>query len=142
MSGSAPKDQKLFEMQKNASRMQKLYEHLKPSAAKAEDQEKSYQEYCDKHKLKQHRIELIAVSYMAESENPLKFIADYIYKQPDAKIIIKRETEDCEKRLKIYTNLIQPLMQEKPLSLKEIEDFSRSTVSKEFIDEKNLNLKN
>lgn len=137
MSGSEPKNQKLADIRKELSRFQALYTHLKQRESGASpgtnnNDEKSFQEYYTKHDLRRHRMELVAFSYMAESENPLMFIANYIHKQPDTNIIIEREIKDVEKRNNIYKGLIQDLMiKSGPMSIKELEEFSTNTVKKE-----------
>lgn len=140
MSGSEKLNQELAELRKKISRFTKLLEHLRTrdapekaqSESPADEDEKRYQEYCAKHRLRDQRKELIACAYMAGSENPLSFIAEYIAQQPDYKIIIRRETEELSKKEEIYTNLIQSLIKDKPMNLKEIEEFSTKAVKEEF----------
>lgn len=139
-------NKELQELRQRVGYFHALFEHLK-NRGSAIDQspelnENAFQEYSLKHDLRRHRIELIAVAYMAEAENPLMFIANYISRQPDTKIIERRETEDLEKRKGIYENLIQKLINENPLTLKEIEAFSTEAVKKEFgNDEKHFKVK-
>lgn len=138
MSQSDHANKELLELRKKVSTFQALWEHMKSrnSPAKvssSDDDEKKYQEYCLKHELRRHRTELVAISYMAEAENPLLFIANYIVRQPDRKIIERKETEDLEKRAEIYKNLIQKLINDNPMNLKEIEDFSTETIKKEML---------
>lgn len=76
-------------------------------------------------------MEAIKGAYCVQSKKPLEFIAAMIENQPDYKILIRRETEDLEKRVKIYTNVIKALIKENPMKLKEIEEFSTKTVREE-----------
>lgn len=140
MSGNEPENKQLAELRKDVSRFQALFEHLKQRNSPAQPEtvsndDKLFEEYYKKHDLRRHRLEMVAFSYMAESENPLMFIANYIYKQPDSKIIIRREIEDLEKRHNIYKQLIQTMMiKDGAMSLKELEEFSTSTVKKEIAE--------
>lgn len=131
-------NKQLMELRKEVGRFQALLEHLKNriSSAKnasSEDEEKAYQEYCRKHDLRRYRTELIAVAYMAEADDPKLLIANYILRQPDTKIIERKETEDLEKRSTIYKNLIQKLISDNPMTLKEIQEFSTETVRNEIL---------
>lgn len=136
MSGSEHENKELSELRKKNSRFHALLEHLKNRDATAkvtasEDEEKMFSAYCDKHDLRNKRVELISISYMAGDENPLLFIANYISKQPDYKIILQRESVLLLKRAVISQSLIQRLINEKPMGLKEIEAFSQMTIKKE-----------
>lgn len=138
MSGSEKMNQELSELRKKVSRFTKLLEHLRtrdaPEKIKNDspaDEEKRYQEFSAKHKLRDQRKELISCAYMAGKENPLTFIAEYIAQQPDYKIIIRKEIEELTKKEEIYTKLIQTLIQDKPMNLKEIEEFSTRAVKEE-----------
>lgn len=140
MSGQ-PQNLEVSELRKTVSRLHALFEHLK-QRNKTEtivDDEKSFRDYEAKHELRRQRMELIAISYLSSEEgaHPLTTIAEYIYKQPDAKILIKRDIEDLGKREEVYKKLIQQLINENPMNLKDIEDFSTNHVQKEFKD-KNL----
>jgi hypothetical protein len=139
MSGSEKLNKELAELRKKVNRFTKLLEHLRtrdtPENSKSESlelEEKRYQDYSKKYNLREQRKELIAVAYMAGSENPLSYIAEYIAQQPDYKIIIRRETEELEKKSEIYTNLISSLIAKNPMNLKEIEEFSTKAVQEEF----------
>ena len=129
----------LLELRKKVNRFSKLLAHLKtrdePDKQRdelTEDEEKRFQDYSTKHNLRHHRKELIAFSYMAGSENPLLFIAKYIAQQPDYKIIMKKEIEEQTKKEEIYTKLISKIIQDKPMNLKQIEEFSTNYVHEEF----------
>jgi hypothetical protein len=125
------------ELRKTVLRLQGLFEHLKQRTQKEEakdvDGENSYRDYEVKHKIRHNRIELIAISYLsnAESSHPLTTISDYIFKQPDAKILIRRETEDLEKRQEVLKKLVQHFINENPMNLKDIEEFSTNYVKRE-----------
>lgn len=136
MSESDQENKQLSLLRKNNSRFSALLDHLKnrDSPAKPvvqEDNDKIFTAYCDKHDLRKKRIELISLSYMAGDENPLLFIANYINKQPDAKIIQQKEIAMLEKRAEVCQGIIQRLINDKPMDLKEIEAFSMMTIKKE-----------
>lgn len=138
ISGEDCVNKELLELRKNVNRWQALLDHLKSRDAVdttkvSEDDEKRYQEYSAKHELRRHRVELVAFAYCAESENPLLFIANYITRQPDSKIIARREKEDLTKRGEILQNLIKTLMGQKELSFDELKAFSFETVKKEYL---------
>lgn len=138
ISGEDCVNKDLIELRKNVNRWQALLDHLKTrdtddKAKQLEEDEKRYQDYCAKHELRKHRVELVALAYCAESENPLLFIANYIIRQPDSKIIARREMEDLTKRGEILQSLIQTLMSQKELSFDELKAFSFETVKKEYL---------
>ena len=81
-------------------------------------------------------MELTAISYMVEAENPLMFIANYILKQPDSKLLIQKEIQDLEKKEQIYKNLIKHFIDKNPLTPKEIQDFSVNTINDEHLVKK------
>ena len=129
----------LFELRKKVNRFSKLLTHLrtrddpeKDETNSPEDDEKRFQDYSLKYNLRHHRKELIAISYMSGHENPLLFIAKYIAQQPDYKLIIKKEIEEQTRREEIYTKLISKIIQDKPMNLKQIEEFSTNYIHEEF----------
>lgn len=138
ISGEECANKELIELRKNVNRWQALLDHLKAretddKAKASKEDETRYQEYCTKHELRRHRVELVAFAYCAESENPLLFIANYIIRQPDSKIIARREMDDLTKRGEILQSLIQTLMSQKELSFDELKNFSFETVRKEYL---------
>lgn len=131
-----PSNEELAELRKKVNRFQKLLEQLKdrsaPKGSKADDEEEIFMQYLVKHRHKEFMIEAVKNAYCIQSPNPLKFISEMIQNQPDHKILVRRETEELEKRVQIYTNIIQVLIKENPMSLKEIEEFSTKTVLQEM----------
>lgn len=131
-----PTNVELLELRKKVKRFQKLLEQLRNREKSIEEtkgsDERLFQEYQIRHKHKNFTMEAIKNAYCVQSTNPLKFVAEMIRSQPDYKILVRKETEDQEKRIQIYTNVIKVLIEEKPLNLKEIEEFSTKTVLQEM----------
>lgn len=136
MSGKLEDKEKmqLSKTRKIVSRLQALFEHLRNRDSTSTSNADNEEPYFKKHDLKKHRIELIAIAYMSrkEGENPLERIADYISHQADYTFLAKKELEELEAKQKIYTKLVQQLINEKPMNLDEIKDFSTKIVSDEF----------
>lgn len=136
-------DKDLIELRKLVNRFYALFENLKsrdapPSLQPPLDDEASYRKYAVKHDLHKKSVELIAMAFVystpeaSKGKNPLEMIAHMIFSDIEHKILRKREVEDLERRQKIITQLVQHLLDKKPVDLGQIRDFSVATVRKEM----------
>lgn len=57
---------------------------------------------------------------MDGSDNPLQFIAKYIYAMPETKIFAKADTEQLKKKVEIYVKIVKQMTEETPLKIDEI----------------------
>lgn len=57
---------------------------------------------------------------MDGSDNPLQFIAKYIYAMPETLIFARADAEQLKKKIEIYVKIVKQMTEEIPLKLDEI----------------------
>ena len=57
---------------------------------------------------------------MDGSDNPLQFIAKYIYAMPETLIFARADSEQLQKKIEIYVKIVKQMTEEIPLKLDEI----------------------
>lgn len=130
----------ICELRKLVGRFQALFETLKhrtplpPTQATNEPaEEAAYQRYFAHHELKKNKLEFIATAflYSTPSTNPLGMIAKLIQSEAHHIAMLLMEKQRLEARQQILTRLVQTLINEQPMNLDEIRDFSAETVRRE-----------
>lgn len=128
------------ELRKLVGRFQALFETLKhrtplpPTQATNEPaDEAAYRRYFAHHELKKNKLEFIATAflYSTPSTNPLGMIAKLIQSEPHHIAMLLMEKQRLEARQQILTRLVQTLINEQPMNMDEIRNFSEETVRRE-----------